>query len=82
MDRLEKYEAVNATESLKELAKVIESFADEDGFIQGRQKRFDAKIMAYYCINYDTSIHNSLTREFGIRQQAMMLSYYEKNGIY
>lgn len=82
MDRLEKYEAVNATESLKELAKVIESFADEDSLIQGRQNKFDAKKMSNYCINYDTSIHNSLTREFGIRQQAMMLSFYEKNDIY
>lgn len=77
MGRLDKYEKVNSAKSLEELAKVIESFADQDGNIQGRTRVFDAKKMANLCRNYDLTIHNSLTRELGIRQQAMMLLFYK-----
>lgn len=76
MDKLEKYEAVNKCETLQELANVIESFADLDGYIQGRQKRFSAKSMAFNCRNYNQYQPNVLTREFGIRQQALYILFY------
>lgn len=77
MTELEKYQAVNKTESLEQLAQVIESFA-EDNRIEGRDKSFDATNMAHYCRNYSQSMHNFLTRKWGIRQQAMYLLFYNK----
>jgi len=76
-DDFYKYEAVNLCENLDELAHIIESFADENGDIQGRVKKFNAKTMANACRNYNWYSHNTLTREFGIRQQAMMLLFYK-----
>lgn len=78
MTELEKYEKVNKSSSLKELANVIRSFANE-GTIQGRTRDFDSEQMASRCENYDLAKHNNLTREFGIRQQAMMLLFYESD---
>ena len=77
MTSLEKYEKVNQAGDLKELANIIRSFADEDGKVQGRSKRFDAEDMASTCETFTNQYHNVLTREFGIRQQAMMLYFYE-----
>ena len=73
---LEKYEAVNSCETLKELADVIRSFA-VDGLIQGRTRQFSAEQMAEHCESYHLEKHNFLTREFGIRQQAMMILFYD-----
>lgn len=78
MTDLEKYEAVNKSETLEDLAKVIESFADEKGDIQGRTKKFSAVRMASFCRHYSLDLHNTLTREFGIRQQAMMILFYNR----
>lgn len=75
MTDLQKYNAVNKSESLDDLANVIRSFA-VNGLIQGRTRRFDAEQMAKACESYDRLKHNTLTREFGIRQQAMMLAFY------
>lgn len=77
MTREEKYDAVNQCETLQQLADVIRSFADEGGMIQGRTRKFNAEEMAAACENYVRIPHkNSLTREFGIRQQAMYILYY------
>lgn len=76
MTDLEKYQKVNACETREELAQVIESFADENGFIQGREKKFNAGVMASICRRYTLAEHNMLTREFGIRQQAMCIIFY------
>lgn len=79
MTDLEKYEAVNACETLGSLAQVILSFADENGMIQGRTRQFNAKKMADYAKRYDVLVTiqpNVLTREFGIRQQAMYITHY------
>lgn len=73
---LEKYNKVNACQTLEELAQVIESFADVNGNIKGRERHFNAKQMAHCCRNYGLHIHNTLTREFGIRQQAMYILFY------
>lgn len=77
MSELEKYKKVNECETLEELAKVIESFADKNGAIQGRTKKFSSSRMADACRNYSKEIHNVLTREFGIRQQALYILFYE-----
>lgn len=76
MTELQKYELVNKTETLKELADVIRSFAN-NGIIHGRTREFDAENMANHCESYHLGKHNILTREYGIRQQAMMLLFYE-----
>ena len=76
MTELEKYEAVNKGSTLKELADVLRSFAI-DGMIQGKTRQFDAEKMAEHCESYNLAKHKVLTREFGIRQQAMMLLFYE-----
>ena len=77
---LEKYEIVNACESAKELEEAILAFANESGYIQGRTRMFDAKQMASNVegVVNRRLIANLLTREFGIRQQALYLAYYEK----
>lgn len=82
MNDLIRYNAVNQTESLKELANVIRSFADEDGMIQGRKRKFNAERMAAICegavdVHIDEFKFNLLTRNWGIRQQAMMLDQYD-----
>ena len=78
MTELEKYQSVNNCETLNQLANVIESFADEDGLIKGRIRNFDAKVMGSICRRYTLVEHNMLTREYGIRQQAMCIIFYEK----
>lgn len=76
MTELEKYEAVNKCTSLEELSNVILSFADESGIIQGRTRGFNAGKMAEHCKLFSTLPKNVLTREYGIRQQAMYIEYY------
>jgi hypothetical protein len=76
MTDLEKYEKVNSCETLLELASTIEGFADDEGFIQGRSRKFSANLMASVCRRYTPAEHNLLTREFGIRQQAIYILFY------
>ena len=49
----------------------------KNGSIQGRTKLFSAKKMAMFCRDFKYQLPNSLTREFGIRQQAMYIIYYD-----
>lgn len=80
MTELEKYQEVNKCETLKELSNVIRGFADINGEVMGRTRPFSAEKMAINCEHYSLGTHNWLTREFGIRQQAMyILSYENKN---
>lgn len=74
MDRLSIYDRVNASETLDELAEIIESLADSNGDIQGRSRKFNAEKMALFCRHFNIDISNALTREYGIRQQAIYLS--------
>lgn len=74
---LEKYEMVNRCETADELRKAIMAIADpRTGMIQGRMKQFNADRMA---VNVNAVIAglpaNLLTREYGIRQQALYLKY-------
>lgn len=81
MTDLEKYEAVNKCETIDELTAVIRSFADENGMIQGRLRKFKAERMAEEAANfYYEDIYASartITRQFGLRQQLMYLKYYK-----
>jgi len=78
MDEVEKYQKVNQCETLEELALVIESFADINGEIKGRVRYFNASKMANHCRDFNPTIPELLTREFGIRQQAMYIAHYTK----
>ncbi len=77
MTELEKFKAVNACETIDELKACIISFADDKGLIQGRTEKFDAKKMSDYVsvVVKGYVPPNVLTREFGIRQQALYLAY-------
>lgn len=77
MTREEKYDAVNKTETLKELADVILTLADEDGMIQGKSRKFHADRMAFICKHFDINLYRILTRNYGIRQQALMLKFHD-----
>lgn len=76
MTDLQKYEVINSCDNLEDLASFIERFADGDGMIQGRTQKFSASKMAKAARNFDNHIPNNLTRNWGIRQQAMYIAYY------
>ena len=80
MKIVDKFLLVNKAETVKELEDAILSFADQEGHILGRTRFFDAKKMADYVygVVHNLLEPNYLTREFGIRQQALYLRYYEK----
>lgn len=81
MTELEKYQAVNQCETAEELGNVISKLADSEGKIQGRVEKFDSITMLIGLEMYmeDRMYPNILTREYGIRQQAMYLKYYTKS---
>jgi len=81
MKRLEHYDLVNAADTAADLAAAILEIS-EDGLIQGRERTFDAVKMSSYVedvIKGDV-FPNVLTREFGIRQQALYIKYYTDRG--
>jgi hypothetical protein len=81
MTKQDAYEAVNSCETYEELAEAIRKIG-VDGMIQGRIRPFDSEKMAKACENFgsymELKMPNILTREFGIRQQAMYI-YYSEN---
>ena len=83
IDRLNAYEAVASCETYKHLAGTIRTIISIKGRIQGRTRSFDSEKMALMCEDFETfmenGIPNVLTREFGIRQQAMYIYYSENN---
>jgi hypothetical protein len=80
MTELQKWQAVNQCETQSQLADLIFKFADSEGMIHGRERKFDASKMiiglSYFMI--DEMPANVLTREFGIRQQAIYLKSFNK----
>ena len=80
MTELEKWELVNRCGTQAQLADAITKFADAEGMIQGRDRKFDASKMiiglTYFFI--DEMPANVLTREYGIRQQAIYLKTFNK----
>lgn len=84
MSDLLKFQRVNSCETPEELAQAIRDFADpETGMIMGRSRPFDAQRMSGYVtfVVNEGAPANLLTREFGIRQQAIYLKYCKDNGI-
>lgn len=84
MTHLDKFEMVNLCETTEELTNALRSIADQEtGIIKGRLREFDAQRMAGYVslVIHEAAPANLLTREFGIRQQALYLRYCIKNGI-
>ena len=78
MTELQKFELVNKAETFDELAKAILEIA-EDGEISGRSRLFQAKKMANHCtLEIFSVLPETLTRAYGIRQQAFYLKHYEK----
>jgi len=81
MSELEKFELVNKCETDLELSRAILQLTNpETGLIRGRTREFDGKKMAsfvFHVINEDGPA-NFLTREYGIRQQALYIKYYNE----
>jgi hypothetical protein len=80
MTELQKWELVNQCETQSQLAFSINKFADPEGMIQGRQRKFDAgKMIIGLQFFMDSEVPaNVLTREYGIRQQAIYLKTFNK----
>jgi hypothetical protein len=80
MTELEKWQLVNQCEIPLELENAIAKFADLEGMIQGRQRKFDAAkmIIGLHFFMESEAPANVLTREYGIRQQAIYLRTFNK----
>jgi hypothetical protein len=78
MTQLQKWQAVNQCETPLELGALILQFADKNGKIQGRTRKFDAAEMSVGLSWFmeGKMYANVLTREFGIRQQAIYLKSF------
>jgi hypothetical protein len=80
MTELEKWQLVNQCETQAQLADAITKFSDSEGMIQGRERKFEASkmIIGLSFFMTDEMPANVLTREFGIRQQAIYLKTFNK----
>ncbi len=78
MTELEIWQEVNQCETAQHLAFIINKLADPEGMIQGRQRKFDASkmIKGLSLFLTDEVPANVLTREYGIRQQAIYLKTF------
>lgn len=78
MTELETWQLVNQAEDKTQLAFIINKLADPEGMIQGRSRKFDATemIIGLNLFMKDEAPVNVLTREFGIRQQAVYLKTF------
>lgn len=76
MTELEKYELINKCNTVKELQEAIKQL-DEGGFIRGRTNYFSTtqqiEDVEYVIGGGDPTM---LTRNYGIRQQALCIKYY------
>ena len=80
MTELETWQMVNQAETTHDLAVIIDKLTDPEGMIQGRERKFDAAkmIIGLNLFMNDEMPANVLTREFGIRQQAIYLKTFNK----
>jgi hypothetical protein len=78
MTELETWQLVNQAETQEQLAVIINKLADVEGMIQGRVKKHNASqmIIGLNLFMKDQIASNILTREFGIRQQAIYLKHF------
>lgn len=80
-DRVELYEKfykVSRAGSLDELADIVKTF-EVNGKLVTEKHEFDMNRHVKKIRNYTMSFreHNKITREYGIRAQAMMIVFYE-----
>lgn len=85
VSELANFKTVNIAEWPEDLSSCILGLADEEGFIQGRARKFDAKRMAVKAMEYikdttGTVPPRVITREYNLRQQAMYIKFYTQNG--
>jgi len=80
MTELETWQEVNKCETPQHLSFIINKLADPEGMIRGRERKFDAAkmIKGLNLFLTDEIPANVLTREFGIRQQAIYLKTFYK----
>ena len=78
MTTSEKFELVHKCETAEELHSAVLQCA-ENGVIHGRHREFEANNMANYVqLAIDGIVpFTKLTRNYGIRQQAIYIAYYE-----
>ena len=76
---LYKYQLVNRCQTIEALENAIMAIGSENsGMIRGRTRIFSAKIMSSYVrgVVFLALPANLLTRNYGIRQQALYLSFF------
>lgn len=79
MTELEKYELVNSAESTEELLQAVQNIYIETDRV-GRTGNLDKERMLIHILEFIIGMNipaNSITRQYGIRQQAMYLKYYK-----
>ena len=81
MTELEKYEAVNSSNSIEELQEAIKLIGEnslEKGSIIGRKRSFkvEQQCRGVELIVKEGARANICTRNYGIRQQTLYLKYY------
>lgn len=82
MEELEIYKAVTRADTLEDLQNVIIALTDSEGLIQGRTRKFNASQMSHNMAKFIndescTILPNVITREYGLRQQAMYIKFYQ-----
>lgn len=77
MTELEKFKLINQCETPDELTQAVLDISEDD-IIVGRSKSFNATSMSRMVLPVIQGIAhpNYLTREFGIRQQALYIKFY------
>jgi len=75
-EELDMWQYVNNIKSLNELAELIINISDEDNMIQGTSK-MNAIEMSEDCKNFTIVNRHRLTRNYGIRRQAMYIKLKE-----
>lgn len=76
MSNLAYYTAVNNTKTTRELVGVVSSIYDQ-GALREQDKDFTIESIINYMSN-PKYYANNITRKFGIRQQTMMLNFYNR----
>jgi len=78
MTELQTWQLVNQAEDKTQLEFIINKLADTEGMIQGRTRKFDANkmVIGLNLFMKDEAPSTVLTREFGIRQQAIYLKLF------
>lgn len=80
LHELQKWQLINACETVEELQQAILDIVDpETKEIQGRRRPWKAEKLASYVplVVKNGLTATALTREYGIRQQALYLRYSE-----